>query len=58
MNCGSVDSLNVSTWCGLSPNAFQIRPTVERLSPLWAATRRVLENSARQRAGGQVGVAQ
>src|SRR5215217_8829097 len=37
MNCGSVDSLNVSTWCGLSLNAFQIRPTVERLRPLWAA---------------------
>src|SRR3954451_12534947 len=36
-NCGSVDSLNVSTWWGLSPNAFQIRPTVERLRPLWAA---------------------
>jgi hypothetical protein len=32
-----VDSLNVSTWWGLSPNAFQIRPTVERLSPLSAA---------------------
>ena len=26
MNCGSVDSLNVSTRCGLRPNAFQIRP--------------------------------
>ena len=29
MNGGSVDSLKVSTWCGLRPNAFQIRPTVD-----------------------------
>src|SRR5262245_50084207 len=25
-NCGSLDSLKVSTRCGCSPNAFQIRP--------------------------------
>src|SRR4029453_12858100 len=32
-NCGSLDSLNPSARCGLSPNAFQIRPTVDLLSP-------------------------
>src|SRR4029453_16142349 len=32
-NCGSLDSLNPSARCGLSPNAFQIRPIVERLNP-------------------------
>jgi hypothetical protein len=37
MNSGSADSLNVSVRCGCSWNAFQIRPTVERLSPEWAA---------------------
>jgi Transposase DDE domain len=30
MNCGSLDSLKVSTRCGLRPNARQIRPTVDR----------------------------
>src|SRR5918995_1448334 len=33
MNCGSPDSLKVSVRCGLSRNAFQIRPTVDLLSP-------------------------
>jgi hypothetical protein len=33
MNCGSLDSLKVSVRCGLSRNAFQIRPTVDLLSP-------------------------
>ena len=33
MNWGSVESLNVSARCGASRNAFQIRPTAERLSP-------------------------
>ena len=28
--------LGGSTWCGLGPRVRQIRPTVERLSPLWA----------------------
>jgi hypothetical protein len=37
MNSGSRDSLNVSARCGCSRNAFQIRPTVERLNPEWAA---------------------
>ena len=37
MNCGSLESLNVSTWCGLSPNAFQIRPTVDFDNPVSAA---------------------
>src|SRR4051812_5951794 len=37
MNCGSLDNLKVSLRCGLSPNAFQIRPTVERDNPLSAA---------------------
>src|SRR4029453_13827984 len=32
-NCGSLDSLNPSARCGLSRNAFQIRPTVDLLSP-------------------------
>ena len=33
MNCGSLLILKVSTRCGLSPNAFQIRPTVDFDSP-------------------------
>jgi hypothetical protein len=33
MNCGSADSLNPSVSCGLSRNAFQIRPTVDFDSP-------------------------
>src|SRR5829696_6132461 len=33
MNWGSLDSLKVSVSCGLSRNAFQIRPTVDLLSP-------------------------
>jgi hypothetical protein len=33
MNCGSVLSLKASVRCGLSRNAFQIRPTVDLLSP-------------------------
>src|SRR6266508_2970153 len=33
MNNGSLLSLNVSDRCGLSRNAFQIRPTVDRDSP-------------------------
>ena len=37
MNCGSLLILNVSTRCGLSPKAFQIRPTVDFDNPLWAA---------------------
>ena len=37
MNCGSLLSLKVSTRCGLSPNAFQIRPTVDFDSPVSAA---------------------
>src|SRR5919106_4451199 len=37
MNNGSLDSLKVSTRCGLSPNARQIRPTVDRDSPASAA---------------------
>ena len=37
MNCGSTDSLNVSTRCGLSPNSRQIRPIVERDRPVSAA---------------------
>jgi hypothetical protein len=41
MNIGSVDSLNVSTRCGLSPNARQIRLTVERDIPALVAIDRV-----------------
>lgn len=37
MNCGSSLSLNVSTRWGLSPRAFQIRPTVDFDSPLRSA---------------------
>src|SRR3954464_5659821 len=37
MNCGSLLILNVSTRCGLSPNAFQIRPTVDFDNPVSAA---------------------
>ena len=40
---GSVDSLNVSARCGLSPNARQIRPTVDCDSPLRLAIPRVLQ---------------
>src|SRR6266540_811488 len=36
-NSGSVDSLKVSTRCGLSPNLRQIRPIVDLLSPERAA---------------------
>lgn len=36
-NCGSLLILNVSTRCGCSRNAFQIRPTVDLLSPHSAA---------------------
>ena len=37
MNCGSLLILKVSTKWGLSPNAFQIRPTVDFDSPLSSA---------------------
>ena len=37
MNCGSVESLNVSVRWGWSRNAFQIRPMLDRLSPECAA---------------------
>ena len=37
MNNGSLLSLNVSTRCGFSPNARQIRPTVDFDSPVSAA---------------------
>ncbi len=37
MNCGSLLSLKVSTRCGLRPNVFQPRPTVDYDSPLSAA---------------------
>jgi hypothetical protein len=33
MNRGSADSLKGSVRCGLSPNAFQIRPIVDLLNP-------------------------
>lgn len=36
-NSGSLLIVNVSTKCGLSPNAFQIRPAVDFDSPLSAA---------------------
>jgi hypothetical protein len=34
MNCGSVDSLKVSTWWGSRSNALQIRPTVDSDRPV------------------------
>ena len=34
MNCGSVDSLKVSTWWGLRLNALQIPPTVDSDKPV------------------------
>src|SRR3954447_21610022 len=37
MNCGSALSLNVSTRCGFSPNARQIRPMVDSDRPVSAA---------------------
>lgn len=40
-NCGSVDSFQVSTTCGLSPNARQIRETADWLMPASAAMDRV-----------------
>ena len=40
-NCGSVDSLNVSWRCGLSPNARQIREIADWLIPVAAAIDRV-----------------
>jgi hypothetical protein len=41
MNCGSLDSLNVSVRCGLSPNARQIRRTLVGDIPVWRAISRV-----------------
>jgi hypothetical protein len=41
MNCGSGESLNASRWCGLSPNARQIRLTADWLIPAAAAIDRV-----------------
>ena len=41
MNCGSVLSFHVSTTCGFSPNARQIRETVDCDSPDSAAIDRV-----------------
>src|SRR6266498_4024002 len=41
MNCGSGESLNASVWCGLSPNARQIRLTAVWLIPVAAAIDRV-----------------
>src|SRR6266540_2391078 len=41
MNCGSGDSLNVSTWCGLSANARQIRLIADCDIPVAAAIDRV-----------------
>ena len=41
MNCGSVDSLKVSTRCGLSPNARQIRLMADWDMPSWRARLRV-----------------
>src|SRR4051794_27501245 len=37
MNCGSVDSLNVSARCGLRPKSCQIRPIVDFDSPDFSA---------------------
>ena len=41
MNCGSGESLNASVWCGLSPNARQMRLTAVWLMPVAAAIERV-----------------
>jgi hypothetical protein len=41
MNCGSFDSFQVSTRCGLRPNARQIRETAVWLSPTARAIDRV-----------------
>src|SRR4029453_10344658 len=41
MNSGSVDSFQVSTRCGLRPNARQIRDTAVWLSPTALAIERV-----------------
>jgi hypothetical protein len=41
MNCGSVDSFQVWTKCGLSPNARQIRDTAVWLNPTCLAIDRV-----------------
>src|SRR5262245_1179960 len=43
MNCGSVESLKVSTLCGCSENACQIRCTVEADTPDTLAISRVLQ---------------
>jgi hypothetical protein len=41
MNCGSVESLNVSTRCGLRPTARQIRLMADCDMPRWRARLRV-----------------
>src|SRR4051794_35479975 len=41
MNCGSGESLNASVWCGLSPNARQMRLIALWLIPVAAAIERV-----------------
>jgi hypothetical protein len=41
MNCGSVESLNASVRCGLSPNARQIRLTAVWFIPNARASDRV-----------------
>ena len=41
MNCGSVDSFQVSTMCGLRPNARQIRETADWDMPAGPAIERV-----------------
>ncbi len=41
MNCGSVDNFQVSTRCGLSPKARQIREMAVWLSPVTLAICRV-----------------
>jgi hypothetical protein len=41
MNCGSVDSFHVSTRCGLSPNARQIREIADCDIPVAVAIDRV-----------------
>ncbi len=40
-NCGSVDSFQVSTMCGLRPNARQIRETADCDMPSASAIERV-----------------
>lgn len=42
-NIGSVDSLNVSWWCGCRPNARQMRETAVCVSPISRAMVRVLQ---------------